>query len=158
MLVAGCTGLLNQEASTPRLNKAQEVVIEIGFLPGSEYPPQTGVFLVTQETVCGTRLASMNKRTEGPLVIYSTRLYTFSGERRYLVVQPPKASAEVFVMTLVDTPSGLDWIPWARPDFLETSDDATWNVANDLHHEKRSREVPREGALLRYHMDTCPFP
>jgi hypothetical protein len=152
VMFSGCATSPNERIGSSRKKTGHLVTFEVFACQSTNLSGKTQIFLITDGTVSSTRIKSMEKRVEGVVTIYSGSLQTYSGQKRYLVVQPPKEPALVFVLTTQVTPRGLEWVPCPRPDFVEKSDEPAWNLSNDINTDQRSNDLPSITPKLRYNI------
>ncbi len=154
--ICGCKCPKSTVKATPP--GEQTVVFELYVSKEDELPINTCLYIVTDNFVSGTRAGLLKKNSYEKGIIYSGKIVTIPGARRYFVVKLPRKNAEVFIMTAQATPGAIEWIPWAKPDFIDKSDEPTWSLQNSINVDQQVRNVPSSHLRLRYHAEQPIFP
>ena len=116
--------------------------------------------LVTDQSMCGTRLRLTKQREEDGFTIYADSCLLHCGAHRHAMVvsaDTGSAPSQVFVLTIPRTPKPADWSKWQRPDYVEKSD-ASWSFMHDLKKHDRSTNIPPDCLEIRYRITEWKFP
>jgi len=155
--IGGCVAVTNRDLNSKVTKQGQVVTFQLFVSRCTNLSSRTQVYLITDGIICASRLKAFKKTTEGAVTIYSGSLHSYAGDKRYFAVYPPKEPAQVFILTTQITPDGLDWIPCPRPDFMDSSDEPSWSLSNDINVGQRSTDLPSVVFKLRYSVTRSDF-
>lgn len=121
-------------------------------------PPRTKVDVVTGSSAHGTLAHFMTNRIDGDFIILSAETLIFTDRRRFIVINPAPAPAQVFELSIPRYPRPAPWTPWQRPIFLDTSESPWASVLYDVSRHTRSTNIPPDCMQVRYWLREWSYP